>query len=59
MKKFVIRSFLFSRGFGGGFRSQSPSNGTNLSLGSAGLGFLNANSRNANRIETKLSACYS
>ena len=44
------------RGFGGGFRSQSPSNGTNLSLGSAGLGFLNANSRNANRIETKLSA---
>ena len=44
------------RGFGGGFRSQSPSNGTNLSIGSAGLGFLNANSRNANRIETKLSA---
>ncbi len=44
------------RNFDGGFRSQSPSNGTNLSLGSAGLGFLNANARNANRIETKLSA---
>lgn len=44
------------RNFSGGFRSQSPSNGTNLSLGNAGLGFLNANARNANRIETKLSA---
>jgi len=44
------------RNFSGGFRSQSPSNGTNISLGSAGIGFLNANARNANRIETKLTA---
>lgn len=44
------------RNFSGGFRSQSPSNGTNLSLADAGIGFLNANARNANRIETKLSA---
>lgn len=44
------------RNFSGGFRSQSPSNGTNINLGSAGIGFLNANARNANRIETKLSA---
>ncbi len=44
------------RNFSGGFRSQSPSNGTNLSIADAGIGFLNANARNANRIETKLSA---
>ena len=44
------------RNFSGGFRSQSPSNGTNISLGSAGIGFLNANARNANKIETKLTA---
>ncbi|MCG1036088.1 carboxypeptidase-like regulatory domain-containing protein [Polaribacter sargassicola] len=44
------------RNFSGGFRSQSPSNGTNLSLADAGIGFLTANARNANRIETKLSA---
>lgn len=44
------------RNFSGGFRSQSPSNGTNINLGSAGIGFLNASARNANRIETKLSA---
>ena len=44
------------RNFSGGFRSQSPSNGTNINLASAGIGFLNANARNANRIETKLSA---
>ena len=44
------------RSFSGGFRSQSPSNGTNLSLASAGIGFLTANARNANRIETKLTA---
>jgi hypothetical protein len=44
------------RNFSGGFRSQSPSNGTNLSLASAGIGFLNANARNANKIETKLTA---
>ncbi|MFY0603799.1 MAG: TonB-dependent receptor [Flavobacteriaceae bacterium] len=44
------------RNFSGGFRSQSPSNGTNLSLAEAGIGFLNANARNANRIETKLTA---
>lgn len=42
--------------FSGGFRSQSPSNGTNINLGSAGIGFLNANARNNNRIETKLTA---
>ena len=44
------------RNFSGGFQSQSPSNGTNLSIADAGIGFLNATSRNANRIETKLSA---
>jgi len=44
------------RNFGGGFRSQSPSNGTNINLGTAGIGSLTANARNANRIETKLSA---
>ena len=44
------------RDFGGGFRSQSPSNGTNINLASAGIGFLNANARNANKIETKLTA---
>ena len=44
------------RNFSGGFRSQSPSNGTNLSIADAGIGFLNANARNANRIETKLTA---
>lgn len=44
------------RGFSGGFRSQSPSNGTNINLASAGIGFLTPNARNANRIETKLTA---
>ena len=44
------------RNLNGGFRSQSPSNGTNLNIADAGIGFLNANARNANRIETKLSA---
>lgn len=44
------------RNFSGGFQSQSPSNGTNISLASGGIGFLNATARNANRIETKLSA---
>lgn len=44
------------RSFGGGFRSQSPSNGTNINLASAGIGILTANARNANRIESKLSA---
>ena len=44
------------RSFSGGFRSQSPSNGTNISLGSAGIGFLSASGRNANKIVTKLSA---
>jgi hypothetical protein len=46
------------RNFSGGFRSQSPSNGTNISMGSAGIGFLNANARNANKIETKLTALH-
>ncbi|QTE22036.1 carboxypeptidase-like regulatory domain-containing protein [Polaribacter cellanae] len=45
-----LRSFSFN------FRSQSPSNGTNINLASAGIGFLTASARNANRIETKLSA---
>ena len=44
------------RNFSGGFRSQSPSNGTNINLASAGIGFLSANARNANRIESKLTA---
>ena len=52
----VVLSRNDLRNFSGGFRSQSPSNGTNLSIASAGLDFLNANARNANRIETKLSA---
>lgn len=42
------------RNFSGGFRSQSPSNGTNINLASAGIGFLTADARNSNRIETKL-----
>jgi hypothetical protein len=45
-----------ARGFGGNFRSQSPSNGTNINISDAGIGFLNVNARNANRIETKLTA---
>lgn len=44
------------RNFSGGFRSQSPSNGTNINLASAGIGFLNAGARNVNRIETQLTA---
>jgi hypothetical protein len=44
------------RNFSGGFRSQSPSNGTSINLASAGIGFLNATARNANRIETQLGA---
>ena len=44
------------RSFRGGFRSQSPNNGTNINLASAGIGFLTTNARNANRIETKLSS---
>ena len=44
------------RSFGGSFRSQSPSNGTNINIGDAGIGFLSAGANNANRIETKLSA---
>ncbi|MDC0177898.1 carboxypeptidase-like regulatory domain-containing protein [Polaribacter sp.] len=44
------------RNFGANFRSQSPSNGTNINLGTAGIGFVNANARNANSIETKLTA---
>jgi hypothetical protein len=52
----VVLSRRDVRSFGGGFQSQSPSNGTNISLADAGIGFLNASARNANRIETKLSA---
>ncbi len=52
----VVLSRNDVRGFSGGFVSQSPSNGTNINLASAGIGFLTANTRNANRIETKLSA---
>ena len=52
----VVISRRDARSFGGSFQSQSPSNGTNISLGDAGIGFLNAGARNANRIETTLSA---
>ncbi|WP_445747549.1 carboxypeptidase regulatory-like domain-containing protein [Polaribacter sp.] len=44
------------RSFGANFQSQSPSNGTNINIADAGIGFLTANARNANKIETKLSA---
>ena len=44
------------RGFTGGFRSQSPSNGTNISLGNNSLNFLSANGRNANKIANKMTA---
>ncbi|MFK8060065.1 MAG: carboxypeptidase-like regulatory domain-containing protein, partial [Polaribacter sp.] len=52
----VVLSRRDLRSFGGGFRSQSPSNGTNINIADAGIGFLNVSARNANRIETKLSA---
>jgi hypothetical protein len=52
----VVLSRRDVRSFGGGFQSQSPSNGTNINIADAGIGFLNANARNANRIETKLTA---
>ena len=52
----VVLSRNDARGFGGNFQSQSPSNGTNINIADAGIGFLNAGARNANRIETKLSA---
>jgi hypothetical protein len=52
----VVISRRDARGFGGNFRSQSPSNGTNINISDAGIGFLNVNARNANRIETKLTA---
>lgn len=52
----VVISRRDARGFGGSFQSQSPSNGTNINIADAGIGFLNASARNANRIETKLSA---
>ena len=52
----VVLSRRDLRSFGGNFQSQSPSNGTNITIGDAGIGFLSAGARNANRIETKLSA---
>ena len=52
----VVISRRDARGFGGNFRSQSPSNGTNINISDAGIGFLNVDARNANRIETKLTA---
>tara|TARA_B100000787_G_scaffold170228_1_gene164994 strand:+ start:2316 stop:5087 length:2772 start_codon:yes stop_codon:yes gene_type:complete len=52
----VVLSRRDVRSFGGGFQSQSPSNGTNINIGDAGIGFLNVSARNANKIETKLSA---
>ena len=52
----VVLSRRDLRSFGGGFRSQSPSNGTNINIGDAGIGFLSAGANNANRIETKMSA---
>ena len=52
----VVLSRRDLRSFGGSFRTQSPSNGTNINIGDAGIGFLSAGANNANRIETKLSA---
>ncbi|WP_439131085.1 carboxypeptidase-like regulatory domain-containing protein [Polaribacter sp.] len=52
----VVISRRDARSFGGTFQSQSPSNGTNINIADAGIGFLNAGARNANRIETQLSA---
>ena len=52
----VVISRRDARGFGGSFQSQSPSNGTNINISDTGIGFLNAGARNANRIETKLTA---
>ncbi|UAM98400.1 carboxypeptidase-like regulatory domain-containing protein [Polaribacter litorisediminis] len=52
----VVISRRDARSFGGSFQSQSPSNGTNINIADAGIGFLNAGARNANRIESKLSA---
>ena len=52
----VVLSRSDVRSFGGDFQSQSPSNGTNINIADAGIGFLSANARNANKIETKLSA---
>ncbi|WP_299669909.1 TonB-dependent receptor [uncultured Polaribacter sp.] len=52
----VVLSRRDVRSFGGSFQSQSPSNGTNINIADAGIGFLTASARNANRIETKLSA---
>ncbi|WP_405564974.1 carboxypeptidase regulatory-like domain-containing protein [Polaribacter sp. Asnod6-C07] len=52
----VVLSRRDARSFGGSFQSQSPSNGTNINIADAGIGFLNASTRNANRIETKLAA---
>ena len=46
----VVLSRNDARGFGGNFQSQSPSNGTNINIADAGIGFLNAGARNANRI---------
>ena len=52
----VVLSRRDLRTFGGSFQSQSPSNGTNINIADGGIGFLTANARNANKIETKLSA---
>jgi hypothetical protein len=52
----VVLSRRDLRSFGGNFQSQSPSNGTNINVADAGIGFLTAGVNNANRIETKLSA---
>jgi hypothetical protein len=52
----VVLSRRDVRNFSGGFQSQSPSNGTNINIADGGIGFLTANARNSNRIETKLGA---
>ena len=52
----VVLSRRDLRSFGGNFQSQSPSNGTNINIADAGIGFLTAGANNANCIETKLSA---
>ena len=52
----VVISRRDARSFGGSFQSQSPSNGTNINISDSGIGFLNAGARNANKIETQLTA---
>ncbi len=52
----VVLSRRDVRSFGGGFQSQSPSNGTNINIGDAGIGFLNASARKAKKKENRFFA---